>query len=310
MNSLIKYLLVVSAILFCGQVYSGDEMIPGEKLQKMISLEFNEHAYKTERNEYLDFSIQYDTSNFIAQCSPDFSIQNNTLRVYAVEYLEKVVNQAKEGIVVTFVPKEGALEQSYDFKIVLLEQSISNGLKSNYGYVDPENTIVEYTDINYFVPMPLWQKIAIYGGSILIIVILLWFILTRDNMPFGKKTFKTGGTVTVYDVNNQRRTFTLSKSQHKYGIKILSTDRECSVDGLTISVKPIDRPNHNSKKIRSAVLNVRGALQGIVTNTKDPSVEIPFAGGKLYNKDKVIFTTLSKKEVIIKYDNSSINRQK
>jgi hypothetical protein len=158
--------------------------------------------------------------------------------------------------------------------------------------------------------MPLWQKIAIYGGSFIIVVILLWFILTADDKPFGKKTFKSGGVISIRDINNVDSSFNLNSSKRKYGIKILATDTSFSLDGASVVVRPQDwRCEYTSKKRRFAILEVDNVIAGNLTNSQDNTVNMNYVLGPIYNNDEITFNTFNGGKIVISYLNKNINRQ-
>lgn len=285
-----------------------NELNPGETISKMICLEFNDYALKKERNEYVEFAVQYDTAHFEAFCKPEFKIVNNRLRVYAIEYQEKVKNQGKEGIVISFIPKNMAQEAYYDFKIIVLEMASSSNIQDQISYVNPDEFEIEYKQVHYFVPTPTWLLFLIYGGGSALIIFLLWFVFTRDDMPFGKKTFKKKGNLSIRDIEGYDHTFNLSSRKYKYGLRIEKQNTKYLLDGLSLLLTPVKPNRRVSKSDRVAQISIDGYITASISNKDKESLNPIFVPGMLYHNDEIILKTANNQSVHIKYLNGKIRR--
>lgn len=307
-KSLILYLLLLFSSI---ELLKAESIVPGESLSKMISLDFNQFAFEKERSEYVDFVLTFDKDNFDVILDPEFPVIDNKLRVTAFEYLNKVVKQGKEGIIVNYTPKVNALEGDYDFSIRFIPETISKGLKGNYELEDGES-LVTWEKVDYYVPTPLWIVISIWSAIILVIIILLWYILTRDDMPFGKKTFKTGGTISIIDVDGNAITYNLNKKKYKYGFRLLPGSPEISLDGCKVSIRPADRRcKFKRKKRRFAIIDIVGPNPSDVlhSNENNPTEEWLYIPGPMYSNDILKCQTPNKGELRIRYYNRKINRK-
>ena len=151
-------------------------------------------------------------------------------------------------------------------------------------------------DVIYNDPIPLWIKLVVGIGLLIFLISLLWFILTRPNMLFGKKTFKKGmlsfldGDTTTVNLENLK-VYDISK---KLGIE----------DGLTL--EPVDklyqRKKHRFARLKNTSANVEFKIK------YDNVEETIGVNQELYNMDEIKIITQDKKTYLLSYSNNKISR--
>ena len=299
----IKILLLIGiTLLINNKSFSNVVMEPGDTLQKLIILEFNQSAIEPDREEYVDFLLSYDTSSFNATCSPFFKIRNKVLKVRATEYFKKVQSNGKEGLLVSFTPKLGSEQgKLQNIKIKFLENSISSGLNGNIDKGVSGSLITEFPEITYNVPMEPMVKGAIGIGSFLFITALFAFILTRNNMLFGKKTF-TDGAIIITDTIGVESEIKLA-SLNDY-----SFPKQAELIG--VSLTPLDVKDPKKKKgkhqrvarLQSTDNSLKITIEnGTYNNTVDTRCE-------LYHMDRVEISLPNDKRISIRYKNNKNRR--
>ena len=176
----------------------------------------------------------------------------------------------------------------------------SDELKQNISNPDSKEPINIHQKVGdfkatYKVPMPAWQFWSILLGSIILVVSAVIFIVTRDNMPFGKKTFTYG---TIGFPNGESSTVYLEKLGSFDISKVLNLE-------LGLILEPYDKLNVPGGKKRMARLrnNSNMEVKIVVDNTE----QMIGVTEDLYNMDeiKIIFDG---KVYLLNYINNKIVR--
>jgi hypothetical protein len=268
-------------------------LTPGDLIEQSIELRFNKKAI--ERNDTVVFRMKYDSSNFTFTTSPLFPIKDNLLLVPADLYVRTVLDS--NGIIVTFTPNETAdAFSNAGIKIEVLPLACSKKISNNIDYEG--DIFAEFSDIEYYTPMAGWIKILIWIVAILIVAFLIWFILSRDNMPLGKKTFQRGKINFLGDdapVSSIKLDSLKGLSFDKYYPQLSDT-----------TLIPFDKRKRNKKKRVAKLICKDTALKiSIVNGTFKESF---LGSGELYHMDRIEITKQDQNKITLEYTNSKNQR--
>ncbi|MBL4746252.1 MAG: hypothetical protein JKY08_07765 [Flavobacteriaceae bacterium] len=280
-----KYLLSLSLFSFFVISHSfsqGIEFKKGDTIHKEVILIFNDYAISNQ--EYITFEI-----------NKDFDFKNLTLLFNDVKTIDKIfkipAKKNKEIVSFKFFLNNGAGKGNYKFSIDSIKPS--SGFKNqSIKYV---SGIKIFTDTDYIYPKTFSDILLYYlkiVGGVLLVIFIIYFILSRDNMPLGNKTF-IKGMITYPD--GQLATVRL-EGQNRYQYNISNA---LSIDPGII-LEPYDK-YYNKKKRRFARLkNTSDAEIIIICDGIEESI-----GGaqELYNMDEVKIKTKDNRLFIINYTN-------
>jgi len=264
-------------------------LTPGELIEQSIELRFNEKAI--ERNDTVVFRLKYDSSNFTVSTSPLFPVKYDLLLVPADLYDRTVLDS--NGIIVKFTPNV-AVDAFLNarIKIEVLPPACSKNISNNIDYEG--DIFAEFSNIEYYTPMSVWIKILIWIVAILIVVFLLWFILSRDNMPLGKKTFQRGK---INFLDNDAPVSSIKLDS----LKGLSFDKYYPQLSDT-NLIPYDKRKRNKKKRIAKLICKDNSLKiSIVNGTFTKSF---LGSGELYHMDRIEITMQDQKTIRLEYTNS------
>jgi hypothetical protein len=305
MKDLLKIftILAVTTFISCGKSNNKattqmdfGEAHPNQIVEKTLVLNFNEGAMD-DPNSYVEFS--YLNADGTKPSGFEYTIngeptKDNKLKFYASAFK----NKSQEVKIGVKFPK-GADQKKYEGNFVLtsaspdLEQNLTQGVEKVPAQIG--DTVGKWNVI-YSDPIPLWIKLLVGIGSLILLISLSWFILTRPDMPMGPKTFKKG-ILSFLDGN--AATVNLEKLQ-KYDIsKTLGIE-----EGLTL--EPFDKL-HQRKKQRFAKLK---------NNSSNLEVKVSYDGieetigvnQELYNLDEIKVKTQDNKTYLLSYSNNKIVR--
>lgn len=304
MKDLLKIVAIVSLITFvscCKKTkvttsMDFGEALPNKVVEKTLVLNFNDES-KADSSSFIEFS--YINQDGLQPSGFQYTIngeptKDNKLKFFAYTFKDKNP-EVKIGIKFA----KGAVEKDYEgsFQITSasdnLQQNITQGLEK--ATVKVGDNIGKW-HVVYIDPIPLWIKLVAGIGSVLLFVALMWFILTRPNMPMGPKTFQKGmlsfldGNASSVNLENLQK-YDISKT---LGIE----------DGLIL--EPFDKL-YQRKKVRFARLK---------NNTSNLDVKILYDGveetigvnQELYNMDEIKIKTQDNKIYSLSYTNNKIKR--
>jgi hypothetical protein len=304
MKEFIKILALVAIISFssCQKNKKNEtsmnfgEAHPNQIVEKTLVLNFNDES-KADSNSFVEFSyLNEDGSlpNNIVYTINGENITGNKLKFYAYTFQNKN-SEVKIGIK---FPK-GTQEKEYIGKFVLtaaspdLQQNISQGtnkIKSSVGETLGKWNVI-YTD-----PIPLWIKITAGISSILLAIVLLFYILRRPNMPLGPKTFQRG-MLSFLDGNT---TSVSLENLQKYDISNTLGIEE----GLLL--EPFDKLYQKKKQRFARLKNNSSSLDiKVIYNGIEEAVGV---NQELYNLDDIIIKTIDNKIYTLSYSNNKIKR--
>ena len=131
---------------------------------------------------------------------------------------------------------------------------------------------------NYNVPLESWLYWILLIGGILFLLTVLFFILKRDNMPFGRQTFENGRLT----FNNPQMDTIKLENMEEFDLgKQLNLDID-----LKLRHKKVD---YKKKKLKVARLYFSDPNMRIEISTLDGK-EIASSGYQLFNTDDLIIT--------------------
>lgn len=269
------FLLLVS----CGQ---SEEITMEKSIKKEIKLEFNQSAVITEESVIFEINDNFDFGNLILLVNGK-EITENTFTVVATEQVEKVSLEVKL--------KPEAPSGSYDFSVNAIDQSSSldEAITFKGGEEGFQITSFEKPKSN----SEILIFYVIVAAVILAIIGLIAFILKRDNMPFGKKTFQKGS---LSFPNGESPSIRL-EGQHRYQVdlsKILGFD-----SGMII--EPVDKYQNKKKKRFARFKNTTDTENILIYDGEEESI-----GGTedLYHMDEVKIKTKDNRDILITYMNN------
>jgi hypothetical protein len=301
----ITYIIVaIIAIISCKNSPSGKESInfgevhPEQVIEKTLTLKFNREAIE-DQDAYVEFV--YLTTNGEKPQNIKFTVDgvavaSNSLKFFAKDFEKK--QDVKIGI--TF-PK-GSPEKDYSGNLVLYDASDALSLGITHSIENLPIQVGESAgiwDVVYNDPIPLWIKLSIIIGAVLFVALIIYYILTRDNMPLGHKTFKTG-IITFPDGDATVSLVRLEKLRNYNLSKALSGLKD---DDLIL--EPYDKI-HNRKKKRFARLKNKSDLN--IKLVYDGNEEMIGAAQELYHQDEIKIVFNDNKTSSVMYSNNKIIR--
>jgi len=270
------------------------EIHPGQTIHKTISVEFSPDA-KKDKKTYI--KLQYLVEGNKTPVGVKYTYNgktssDNIITIYAKDF--KGVEEKEIGIQ---FPK-GASLQELNGDLRLIETS-KDLVGTAFGKPVKTNDIITTWHVNKTDPLPLWMTICIWLGSFIVFIGILYFILSRNNMPLGAKTFKNG--MLTFPDNDANFTVVRLGDLKKYDLYDAYSDL---IPGELI-LEPYDKL-HNRKKLRFARLSNKSQTVDIKL-FYDGKEEFAGAAQELYNNDEIIITNGEQKHTI-RYTNNNINR--
>jgi hypothetical protein len=265
------------------------EVNPGKVVEKTLMFDFNSAAQK-DKNAYLEFGF--------------VDISGKSIQGIKFKLGDKVLNDkfkispadldpnGKVRIGIVFPPN--AKEQDYFGYLMLTDAS--NELKQNISLNDTANIVNLNNKIADFhakfeIPMERWLYWTILLVSIFSILGILVFIVTRNNMPFGKKTFKYG---TIGFPDGDFNSVKLEKLSELDLSKIFGIQ-----SGLTL--EPYDKRIGSAKK---RFARIRNKTDLIIKINYDGSDQVIGATEDFYNMDELKIHTPENKIHHVSYTNN------
>ena len=304
---LIKITCVIIAILTiisCKNSPSGKESIsfgevrPSQIIEKTLTLKFNSEAV-SDPDAYVEFvylTDKGDKPQNIEFTIDGAVIKSNSLKFFAKDFAIK--QDVKIGI---RFPK-GSPEKEYSGNLVINDASdgLSQGITHNI-----ENLPIHVGqsagvwDVVCNDPIPLWIKVSIIIAALLFVAIIFYYILTRDNMPLGHKTFKAG-MITFPDGDANVSLVRLEKLRNYNLSKALS-----GLEDDDLILEPYDKI-HNRKKKRFARLKNKSDLN--IKLVYDDNEEMIGAVQELFHQDEIKIVFNDNKISSVIYSNNKIIR--
>lgn len=144
------------------------------------------------------------------------------------------------------------------------------------------------------VPTPGWLTIMYWVLVLGLLAGISYFILSRDNMPLGKKTFQRGKVIFL-DVGAPVPSIKLDS------LKDLSFDKYYpQLSGITLI--PVDKRGRKKKRRVAKLTSKDATLKiSIVNGTFKESF---LGSGELYHMDRIEITMQDQKTIILEYTNS------
>ena len=295
----LNYFVLLSLFFFsCGEKVNAPkvgemdfgEVNPNKSIEKTMSVGFNPAA-KSDPNAFLEFEFV----NKDGQPHNDISFEIRNRKTAGNKFKIKPADVDPNGKVKIEIHfSENAKEKDYNGYLMLINSS--DDLKQNITYGDTTNLInlhekVSYFHAKYVIPMAKWIFWTILILSLLIVIGTTAFILTRNNMPFGNKTFKYG---TIGYPNGELLSVKLEK------LPIYDISKSFGIDA-GITLEPYDK-KVNGKERRMA--RIRNKSNLVVTILYDGTEQIIGVTEDLYNMDEVKITTTDNKICQISYTNN------
>lgn len=275
------------------------EVRPGQTIEKTLSLNFNTEAVE-DSSSYVEFIFLSESGERpldIEYTIDSVVTRSNSFQFFAKDFVKK--KEVKIGIRFPL----GSPEKEYSGRLVI--NGASDALSKGISYSDNKLPIqigecvgswkAVYTD-----PMPIWMKLSIIAAIILIIVFSAYYILTRNNMPFGHKTF-CAGMITFLD-GESKVSFVRLDNLIKYDLSSALT----WLNEKDLILEPYDKI-HNRKKKRFAILKNNSDLN-VQVIYDDGCEEMIGAVQELYHQDEIKILSKDNQTSLIRYSNSKIIR--
>lgn len=275
------------------------EIKPGDTATKKLTLNFNDEA-KNDDQAFVEFIFEMPGDVYpegIEFIVDGEVVTSNKLRFYAKDFKDNLLNERMVGIKFP----EDAKEQVYagSFRLV----NASAGLKDYITHgPDHESIQVGEPVVNMQVevadPLPWWLNLIIFAFIFAALTAIVVYVLTRNDMPFGKKSFKNG-VITLFDGDEPLPSVRLDKLI-RYNIS----------DGISalneeLVLEPLDKI-YNGKKCRFAQLKNNTSLDLKILH--DDEEEIIGTLQELYHNDEVIIKNIDNTTFTIRYSNFKIIR--
>ena len=265
------------------------EVNPNKIIEKTMTVGFNPAA-KSDPNAFLEFEfVNVDgkpMENVLFKIAGDSYPGKFKLKPTDIDPNGKV----KIGIQFA----DNAKEQDYNGYLLIVNSS--DDLKQSITYGDTSNSINLHDKVGnfhakYVVPMAKWLFWTILILSVFIVIGTFVFILTRDNMPFGNKTFKYG---TIGFPNGEIPSAKLEK------LAIYDISKAFGIDA-GVTLEPYDKKENNKHK---RMARIRNKSNLVVTILYDGTEQIIGVTEDLYNMDEVKIITTDNKICHISYTNN------
>jgi hypothetical protein len=265
------------------------EVNPGKVIEKTFTVEFNPAA-QNDTSAFLEFEFVDKSGQAIngIKFKLGARVINNKFRISPKDV------DPNGMLHVGIIFPAGSKEQDYLGYLMLTDAS--NDLKQNISLNDTANVVNLNNKIADFhakteIPMASWLYWSILLGSVLSFLAIVVFILTRDNMPFGKTTFKfgtlgfPGGELSSVKLE-KLALYDLSKT---FGIQ----------PGLTI--EPYDKRVGSSKK---RFARIRNKTDLVIKINYDGADQILGATEDFYNMDELKIHIQDNKVLHVTYTNN------
>lgn len=294
-QSLLFFLFMLSSCNFgenqknkVGEIDFG-EVNPREVIEKTLTFEFNSAA-QNDKSTFLEFEFVDKQGKGVQDIIFKLAdkVINNKFRITPAD----VDPNGKVRVGIMF-PKN-AKEQDYFGYLMLI--NASNDLQQNISLNDTTNVINLHNKIadfhaKYEIPMASWLYWSILFGSVLSFLAIVILILTRDNMPFGKTTFKFG---TLGFPGGELSSVKLEK------LAVYDLSKVFGIQpGLTI--EPYDKRVGSAKK---RFARVRNKTDLVIKNNYDGIDQIIGATEDFYNMDELKIYTPENKVLLVTYTNN------
>lgn len=249
------------------------EVNPGKKIEKTITIDFNAAA-KADKKAFLEFEFCDSIGSPVTQIT--FLIGKRKIKGQKFRITPNDLdpnNKVRIGIQFS----ENASQKEYSGYLMLVDAS--DELKQNISNPDSKEPINIHQKIgefkaNYKVPMSVWLFWSLILGSIVLAVSSVIFILTRDNMPFGKKTFTYG---TIGFPNGESSTVYLEKLGSFDISKVLNLE-----PGLIL--EPYDKLVPGGKKRMARLRNNSNMEVKLVVDNSEQMIGVT---EDLFNMDEI-----------------------
>jgi len=265
------------------------EVNPGKVIEKTLTVEFNPAA-QNDNSSFLEFEFVDKSGQAIKGIKFKLGdkVINSKFRISPGD----VDPNGKVHVGIIFPPD--AKEQDYVGYLMLTEAS--NDLKQNISLTDTTNIVNLNNKIadfhaKYEIPMASWLYWSILLGSVLSFLAIIVFILTRDNMPFGKTTFKFG---TLGFPDGELSSVKLEKLAVYDLSKVFGIQR-----GLTI--EPYDKRVGSTKK---RFARIRNKTDLVIKINYDGGDQILGATEDFYNMDELKIYIQDNKVLHVTYTNN------
>tara|TARA_B100000795_G_scaffold166946_1_gene125635 strand:+ start:1794 stop:2696 length:903 start_codon:yes stop_codon:yes gene_type:complete len=191
MNIKSLFYLFLSVFLFS----CGGREIKNNDWHKLVSLKTPIATSNPSGNYTVDYIFEYDSNSLEIKAEPAFSFTNTTLRLGlnnpdSIKFSVRILSHSKEEdysvILTDIVSKYNGKLLAKD--IILDRRALQ--AKDNWDIDFTENLYNPY--FKYKIPIDAWLYWALLIGGIVFLLIVVFFILKRDNMPFGRQTFENG----------------------------------------------------------------------------------------------------------------------
>ena len=277
-NWLILQLLLL-LLVSCSQK---EKIAADNSIEKKIKLEFNESAILTGESVIFEVNENFDFRN-LALWINDKEITSNTFTV--------VANEPTQIIPIEVRLNENAPSGDYDFSVNVKGQS--SALDQAIFFKGDQEGFMVTTFEN---PRSTSETIIFYllvAAGILSVIFVIFFILKRDNMPLGKKTFQRGS---LSFPNGESPSIRL-EGQHRYQVdlsKVLGID-----SGMVL--EPVEKYQNKKKKRFARLKNSTDAENTIIYDGMQESL-----GGTedLYHMDEVKIKTNDNRIILFQYMNN------
>jgi hypothetical protein len=266
------------------------EVNPDKSITKTMTIDFNTAA-QSDPNAFLEFEFVSTDGKPLNDIS--FKIMGRTTsgNKFKIKHADLDPNHKVE---IEILFSQNAKEKDYNGYLMLINSS--EDLKQNITYGDAAvvKNLHEQVGVfhaKYVIPMASWLFWTILILSVLIVIGTVVFILTRDNMPFGKKTFKYG---TIGFPSGESSSVKLEK------LAVYDISKAFGLDA-GITLEPYYK-KVNGKERRMA--RIRNKSNLVVTILFDGTEQIIGVTEDLYNMDEVKITTTDNKICHISYTNN------
>jgi hypothetical protein len=302
-NNYSKYLLISILCLIvtsCDNSKSSDkknvdfgEVHPGKTVYKDVFVTFSPDAKKDNQTFIkLQYLVDGNAPVGVKYSYNGKTSSNNIITLYAKDF--NGVESKKIGIQFPY----GASVQELNGDLYLIATS-KDLVGTAFGKPVKTNDVITTWHVNKTDPLPLWMTLSIWLGSIIVLIGIIYFILSRNNMPFGPKTFKNG-MITFPNADASVSLVRLDNLK-KYDLSAAYSD----LTPGELILEPYDKL-HNRKKMRFARLSNKSQSVDIKL-VYDGKEEFASAAQELYNSDEIIITNADQKHTI-QYSNNIINR--
>ena len=299
-NKIFFLLFLLSILCFCNKNHRGLELVefgevrPGQTIEKTLNLAFNLEA-QNDPDSFVEFV--YETENGERPENIEFTIDGtvvigNSLKFFAKDLPSK--HDVKIGI---RFPK-GSPQKRYSgiFVIKNASEALSKGITHTSEKLPVQvGESVAAWSAEYNVPIPFWKVIVFVALIVLILVSAVIYVLTRNNMPFGSKTFKSG-MITFPNCDAKVTNVRLDN--------LLKYDLSFAFDGLEegLILEPFDKIHSGRKKRFARIKNTSKTLNLNIIH--DDIEEIAGTAQELYHLDEIKIIMAENKNFLFRYSNN------